>query len=79
MSGRFDKGILYYTKGTAHIDVFFPEDEVKCKYCPFLRFIDGVGQYRCRLTEKIIFSPEIIGVDCPIKFEGEVLEGKENV
>ena len=75
MAGRFDKGILYYTKGTAHIDIYFPEDEVKCKYCRYLRYGEGVG-HRCRLTDDIIYSVETINDGCPIVFEGEVKDKK---
>jgi hypothetical protein len=75
---RFDKGINYYTKGTAHIDVYFPEDEVKCKYCIYLRYIEGLG-YRCKLTEDVIYSVEHIGKNCPIIFEGEIKEVNEKV
>lgn len=77
MSGRFDKGILFYTKGTAYIDVFFPEDEVKCKYCPFLRYIEGLGQFRCKFNDSVIYSVEHIGADCPVVFDGEVKEREE--
>lgn len=70
---RFDKGINYYTKGTAHIDIYFPEDEVKCKYCIYLRYIEGLG-HRCKLTEDVIYSVEHIGKNCPIVFDGEIKE-----
>lgn len=73
---RFDKGISYYTKGTAVVDVFFPEDEIKCKYCQFLRYIEGLG-YRCKLTESVIYSIEHIGRDCPIRFDGLEVEEKK--
>ena len=77
---RFDKGISYYTKGRAQIDVFFPEDEVKCKYCQYLRVVEGLG-HRCKLTEDVIYSTEHIGRRCPIRFDGlEIIENEiENV
>ncbi len=72
MAGRFDKGVLYYTKG--HIEVYFPENEIKCRYCSFLRHIEGSDQLRCNYNNAVIYSKEHIGVNCPIKFEGEVKE-----
>jgi hypothetical protein len=74
---RFDKGIPWYTKATACIDVYFPEDEIKCRYCPFVKFLDGTNQHRCRLNDKILYSIEIIGRDCPLVFNGEVEESEE--
>ena len=73
--GRFDRGISYYTKGTAHINIYFPEDEVKCKYCQYLRYIEGIG-HRYKLTEDIVYSIETRNDGCPIIFEGEIEEKK---
>lgn len=72
MAGRFDNGVLYYTKG--YIDVNFPENEVKCKYCRFFRCIEDSKQFRCNYNNAVLYSKEHIGVDCPIRFEGEIKE-----
>ena len=66
MMGRFDKGVTSYTFAEANIQVVFPEDEVKCKWCRFLRHYDGIDRDKCALTEEILFSREIIGFRCPL-------------
>ena len=74
---RFDRGINYYTIATTEVKVFFPEDEIKCRFCPFVKWQEGTNQHRCRLNDKILYSVEIIGRDCPLKFNGEVEESEE--
>ena len=64
--GRFDKGVLGYTFAECTIQVSFPEDEVKCRWCPFVRHYDGLDMDRCELTNEILFSKEIIGHNCPL-------------
>lgn len=66
---RFDKGIAWYTTGTVHLRINFPEDEVKCKWCPHLRADEANGRHFCRLTGSIVYSKEFIADDCPIVFE----------
>ena len=66
MAGRFDRGVSSYTFAECTIQVSFPEDEVKCKWCPFLRHYDGLNRDRCSLTEDILFSVELIGRNCPL-------------
>lgn len=62
----FEKGVNYYTKGIAIMDVFFPEDQVKCYWCNFCRK-DDMGRYFCRLTNEMLYSPTLgLGNDCPI-------------
>lgn len=64
--GRFDKGVSYYTVAEAYIRVNFPEDDVKCQHCQFIRHNDGLNRDRCALTEEILVSREIIGFRCPL-------------
>ena len=64
--GRFDKGVTSFTFASAEIQVAFPEDEVKCKWCKFLRHYDGIDRDKCSLTDDILFSREIIGFNCPL-------------
>jgi hypothetical protein len=64
--GKFDKGVLSYTFAECTIQVSFPEDEVKCKWCPFLRHYDSLDRDKCGLTEEILYSREIIGQRCPL-------------
>lgn len=64
--GRFDKGVTSYTFAECTIQVSFPEDEIKCKWCPFLRHYDSMNRDRCALTEDILYSTELIGIHCPL-------------
>lgn len=64
--GRFDKGVTSYTFADVTITVCFPEDEVKCKWCRFLRHYDGIDRDKCGLTEDIIFTREFVGQNCPL-------------
>ena len=76
--GRFDKGVKSYTFADATVTVCFPESEVKCKWCKFLRHYDGIDRDKCALTEDIIFSREFVGQNCPLtiinQIESEELE-----
>jgi hypothetical protein len=73
---RFDRGVTSYTFAEATIQVCFPEDEVKCKWCPFLKHYDSMDRDKCGLTEEILFSKEIIGQHCPLTILNTV-EAKE--
>ena len=66
MAGRFDKGVNSYTYAECTVEVAFPEDEVKCRWCPFLRHYDNIDRDRCQLTDEILFSRELIGQRCPL-------------
>ena len=70
--GRFDKGVSYYTVAECDIQVNFPEDEVKCKWCRFLKHYDGIDRDKCSLTDEILFSREIIGHRCPLTILNDV-------
>lgn len=65
---RFDKGVMYYTKGTARVSISFPEDAVMCRYCRFCK-VDNLGRYWCRLTERMLYSIEYIPDHCPITID----------
>ena len=64
--GRFDKGVSYYTFADLSIQIGFPEDEVKCKWCPFIIHYDSLDRDKCSLTNEILFSREITGHRCPL-------------
>lgn len=72
MGKHFDGGVSYYTVADLSLQVHFPEDEVKCKWCPFLRHYDGLDRDKCQLTEEILVSKEITGVRCPLVVINEV-------
>ena len=69
---KFDKGVTSYTFAETTIQIAFPEDEVKCKWCRFLKHYDGIDRDKCGLTEEILFSREIIGQYCPLTILNQV-------
>lgn len=69
---KFDKGVLSYTFAECTIQVSFPEDEIKCKWCPMLKHYDTIDRDRCLLTNEILFSREIIGHNCPLTIINKV-------
>lgn len=56
----------YYTVGECEIQVNFPEDDVRCHWCPFLKHYDSMDRNKCSLTDEILISTEIIGQRCPL-------------
>ena len=64
--GKFDKGVTSYTFATVEVEIPFPEDEVKCKWCPFIIHYDSLDRDKCSLTNEILFSREITGRRCPL-------------
>lgn len=66
MAKRFDNGVSYFTVAECDIQVNFPEDDVKCHWCPFLKHYDGMNRDKCSLTDEILISTEIIGQRCPL-------------
>ena len=65
-------GVSYYTTGSAHITVHFPEDQVKCQWCEYLKNEQYANRNSCRLTgEKLLHIFEGVGHCCPLEFESE--------
>lgn len=65
--GKFDNGVTEYTIANLDMNVYFPGREFKCRWCPFVRHNDGINRDKCALTEKILYSLEITGLNCPLK------------
>lgn len=63
---KFDNGVMYYTFASTEFQVCFPEDEVCCKWCTFLRHYDSLDRDRCALTEEILYSRKLRGQHCPL-------------
>ena len=72
MAKMFDRGVSYYTIADLSIQIGFPEDEVKCKWCRFIRQYDSLDRDKCSLTEEILYSKEIRGIHCPLVILNEV-------
>ena len=65
-------GVSYYTTGVASIAVHFPENLVKCQYCPYLKHEEWAKRYECRITqERILWPFDGVGNDCLLEFEEE--------
>ena len=75
MLGRFDKGVSSYTVASAEVTVNFPEDQVACRWCPFLKHYDSIDRDKCSLTNDILFSRETVGYNCPLTIINEVSKG----
>ena len=79
MARQFDSGVMNYTVAQCELTVYFPEEEVKCQWCPLIRHNDGLNRDRCGLTDEIIVSREIRGRKCPLtiinKVKSEDIEG----
>ena len=48
----YKNSVSYYTTGIASIKVHFPEDQVKCQWCEFLKNEQYANRNSCRLTGK---------------------------
>lgn len=70
--GRFDRGVSYYTFADLSMQIGFPEDEVKCKWCRFLKHYDSMNRDKCGLTDDILYSTELIGHNCPLVILNQV-------
>lgn len=66
---KFDGGIKFYTTGKAEVTVHFPKNEVKCQYCPFMKWNNELHRGLCIITNRMIYSYLLIQEDCPLKFE----------
>lgn len=72
---KFDKGVLNYSIATAEITVAFPEDDICCRWCPFVKHYESIDRDRCIITNDILYSRQIIGYNCPLTVINKVTEG----
>ena len=72
MSGKFDRGVTRYTMCNLDINIPFPEDEVKCRWCPFIKHYDNIDRDRCSLTDEILYTREFTGLKCPLTIINDV-------
>lgn len=79
MAEEFKGGVTYFTKGILSIPVFFPEDKVKCCYCPFCRSEGDLKRFWCRAANEMIYNPFYAGLPefCPIETTGEITGTKK--
>ena len=70
--GRFDKGVTSYTVASLDMEVYFPEDEFRCKWCRFIQHYDNLDRDKCGLTNDILYSKETVGRNCPLVIINQV-------
>lgn len=62
--------VTHYTKGTATVDVAFPNADTVCQWCRYCYSEYGLERARCRLTDETLRFPfSERGGQCPVKFE----------
>ena len=73
MGKAFEKGVGWYTKGTAVVETNFPEDDVCCKWCRFcLRDRYDNSRQICNITGEMLYAPlYTVGEGCPLAIEEE--------
>lgn len=65
--------VTYYTKGHIVLEVNFPEERIKCQWCPFLVSQESNKRHKCYITSEMLVYPfATVGNQCPI-----VLDDKE--
>lgn len=71
---KFENGVSWYTVGVATVNISFPEDDIKCQRCPFCRAENELGRYWCRLVNKQVYEPKMLGLPefCPIEEVKEI-------
>lgn len=75
MGKLFEQGVSWYAHGRMEIDVYFPEGNTTCQWCPFCRNEDSLKRWKCLITGEYLMYPFTSrGNKCPLKLEEE--EGK---
>ena len=72
MARKFDKGVSFYTYADLSIQIGFPEDEVKCAWCPFIRHYESIDRDSCGVTNETLYSRELRGRHCPLVILNDV-------
>lgn len=67
MAKSFENGVSFYTEAKAEISIFFPENDVRCCWCPKCRSEESLGRFWCRETNRMIYNPYFAGLPefCP--------------
>lgn len=63
-------GVSHYTKAT--VEIYFPNDNVACQYCPML---ETYARNQCRRTGEYLMDTRTVGYYCPLHIE-EANEGE---
>lgn len=72
----FENGVSFYTTCIAEVEINFPENDVTCRWCRFCYAEKNVNRWKCGLTDRMIYNPNISGLPdfCPLQLKNE----KEN-
>ena len=70
--GKFDRGVQSYTVANLDMNVYFPEDEFRCRWCRFIQHYDNLDRDKCSLTGEILFSKELVGRRCPLQIINQI-------
>lgn len=66
---RTDNAVTSYTHAT--VDIFFPNNEVCCKYCPLL---ETYSREQCRRTGELLVNIYARGIWCPLQIDEQMTE-----
>lgn len=67
---EFPRGVSYFTLATCEIG--FPESDVCCWRCPLMGVELKSDRPYCRRTGEYLVAPkDVIGFQCPLKFNKE--------
>ena len=74
MTNDFKSGVPYFTMAEIRVEVAFPEDKVKCRYCPFCRSESDLGRFWCRIMNIMLYNPDYpeLPEGCPPTLTGEI-------
>lgn len=62
--------VEWYATGSIDMQVAFPNGEISCRYCPFVRDEARGLRYRCTVTQEVLYAPDKdTGVYCPLHIE----------
>lgn len=70
-------GVSYYTRATAQVNFWFPNNQTYCDKCMY-NTADGLRRPFCQLKKALIFDPLSRPEDCPIIKLEEIRSGGED-
>ena len=79
---EFKNGVSWFLRFAANPDklgIYFPEGVTKCANCKYLYNEHGLNRCRCRITDEIIYTPNLpeLPESCPFEPTGEIRGIKE--
>lgn len=66
--------VRFYKTGKATVLVHYPNGDVCCRWCPYVRYDESLRRHRCLFTSEYLpFPLDGRGNECPV-----ILEEEEN-